>query len=892
MASLTFKINYHTHQGEQVYLCGSTPELGLNDEKEALLLDSEGDDWTAVLNINRSTDLQYYYLIREGGTTIRREWGDHRKLHIVRSRRKMIIHDHWKEKPHHAYLYTSPFTESIFKHEIEKRATRYYSRTLLLNVICPYVSREQQLVISGACDALGNWKLERAIPLRCVSNGEWQMMLDAGELPAVTAYKFVIVDKKSGLALHWEEGDNRLLTMIDPFKSNTLVAEMGLSYRHPHFTFRGKGTAIPLFSLRSEKSFGVGDFSDLRKMIDWVALTRQQMIQLLPVNDTTSTATWRDSYPYNAISIYALHPIYLGCGDYPLRERRRMKQYLKRAEALNSLPQLDYERVLALKTDYCRDLFQERGEELLSSDDYNTFYDTNSKWLFPYACYCLLRDRNHSADFRTWEAYNSYDQAQLEQMMERTPAAKRELLFWYFIQFLLHQQFSAAKAYAHSKGVTLKGDIPIGISRESIDAWSNPHLFNMESQSGAPPDDFSLLGQNWGFPTYNWQAMKEEDYRWWISRFRKMADYFDAYRIDHILGFFRIWEIPPDAVQGVLGTFSPALPYRVEEINRAGIPFDEERMAQPYIHEHLLSEIFGDLTGEVKEHYLERKGWQQHRYRLQSFCDTQLKIKECFADRNDEKSILIREGLYTLCAEVLFIRDRHDHHRFHPRITAQYTRSYRYLDNPVKEAFNQLYNEFYYHRHNDLWREQAMEKLPTLINSTTMMACGEDLGMVPDAVPPVIEELQMLSLEIERMPKKSGVMFTDLRKIPSLSVCTTSTHDMSPIRLWWSEHREVTQRYYNEVLHHEGAAPEECHSELCREIIEHHLLSPALWVILPWQDWLSLSQAVRNPDAAAERINIPANAEHFWRYRMHLTLEDLLQQEPLNRLIGRLSRGV
>jgi 4-alpha-glucanotransferase len=239
---------------------------------------------------------------------------------------------------------------------------------------------------------------------------------------------------------------------------------------------------------------------------------------------------------------------------------------------------------------------------------------------------------------------------------------------------------------------------------------------------------------------------------------------------------------------------------------------------------------------------------------------------------------------------VLFIRDPHDQHRFHPRITAQYTYSYRYLDDQVKEAFNRLYNEFFYNRHNYFWREQAMKKLPVLISSTTMLVCGEDLGMVPDCVPSVMQELQMLSLEIQRMPKDPTVMFTDLRTLPYHSVCTTSTHDMSPIRSWWTENREVTQRYYNELLHHEGAAPEECDRELCREIIHNHLQSSAMWVILPWQDWLSLDERLRNPDAGAERINIPANPDHYWRYRMHISLDDLLAEEGFNMMIGELSR--
>lgn len=890
MALISFHLNYHTTWGQEVCLCGSTPELGAFDESKALSLECSGDNWSTALKMSVSDTLEYYYLIRQGNSIIRREWGARRRLHVIKGKKEFIVQDHWNDKPYHAYLYSSVFTDSIFHHRISPLPTKYYSRSLLLNMICPYANRDQVVAVCGAADVLGGWDPAKAVPLTCVNNGEWQILLDAESLPAMSEYKFLIIDRNSGEVVHWEDGANRLLDATSAQQVNSVTVEMSIAYRYSGFTFKGTGTAIPVFSLRTEQSFGIGDFTDLRKMVEWTSLTGQQLIQLLPVNDTTTTRTWKDSYPYSAISIYALHPIYLGCSDYPLKNKRKQKQYLKQGATLNRLKEIDYEEVLKLKSAYSRDLYLEEGDKVLSSEDYDSFFQNNKEWLFPYAFYCTLRDRNGTANFRDWNGFDTYSEQRLREWLEADAVAADETNYWYFIQYLLHSQFSAVKAYAHQFGITLKGDIPIGINRDSIDAWTSPHLFNMDTQSGAPPDDFSFFGQNWGFPTYNWVAMEKEGFAWWINRFRKMADYFDAYRIDHILGFFRIWEIPLDAVQGLLGHFSPALPYWPEELNRAGIPFDEERMVQPFIHEQFLPEIFGPYVDEVKEKYLEVKGWQL--FRLKECCNTQRKIKQIFEDEHDEKSIRMRDGLYSLCTEVLFVRDPLDQHRFHPRITAQYSYSYRYLDDHVKEAFNRLYDDFFYHRHNYFWREKAMRKLPVLIASTSMLVCGEDLGMVPDCVPSVMQELQMLSLEIQRMPKDPRVLFTDLQWLPYHSVCTSSTHDMSPIRQWWGENRELTQRYYNEVLHHEGAAPEECTTAICNEIIASHLHSSAMWVILPWQDWMSLSATLRNPDASAERINIPANPEHYWRYRMHLSLEELLKETTFNEEVAAMSNRV
>lgn len=890
MTVLTFQIDYHTTWGQQVCLSGSLPELGQFDESKALVLSNDGDSWYAEIEVEDTENIQYYYLIRQGAGVIRREWGSKRKLYISPDKKQYIINDLWKDIPFHSYLYSSVFTKSIFRHDKANMPTEYYSSSILLNVICPFVNKEQKLCIAGDCEELGNWDTVKAKQLVCVGDGEWQILLDADKLPLQTFYKFLIIDKISGDVIKWEDGDNRLLDASKAKELETVYAEMALQFHHNSFTYKGVGTSIPLFSIKTEDSFGIGDFTDLKKMIDWAAVTGQQLIQLLPVNDTTTTKTWRDSYPYSVISIYALHPIYLGCKEQKLKDKKKYSSYLDKAEKLNTLPEIDYEKVLQLKYEYSRDLYLQNGEEVLATKEYKEFFEKNSSWLFPYSCYCYLRDKNRKANFREWGDFSKYDEVKLKRMIEESPEVRGEINYFYFVQYLLHKQFSEVSSYAHHKGITLKGDIPIGIDRDSVDAWSSPHLFNMDTQTGAPPDDFSYFGQNWGFPTYNWKAMEEDHYKWWKSRFTKMADYFDAYRIDHILGFFRIWEIPLDAVQGLLGHFNPALPYWSEEISRAGIPFDEERMVNPFIHEDYLKDIFGDYTEEVKGKYLDVISWQ--RYRLKPFCNTQRKIALHFDNKKSKKDVTICEGLLSLCAEVLFVRDPNEYNRFHPRITAQYTHSYRYLDDHVKAAFNKMYDDFFFNRHNYFWRDQAMKKLPPLISSTKMMVCGEDLGMVPDCVPSAMYELSILSLEIERMPKSSNYKFTDLDNLPYLSVCTTSTHDMSPIRLWWTENRNITQQYYNEVLKYEGEAPEECSPQLCKQIIERHLRSAAMWVILPWQDWLSIDNKLRNKDIESERINVPANSEHYWNYRMHIPMEQLLSETELNNKIKKMCGSV
>ena len=881
-----FEINYNTQFGESVHLLGNATELGAwNEEKSILLSYTDNSKWKLSLDVQNADDIEYIYLIKENGRIVRKEWGNLRKVQLAEGK-TFFLNDAWQDVPSQKFFYTSAFSESFFKKELSKTPLKYLKQSILLILTCPFADKNQEVILSGDSDYFGNWDTDKALVLQAIAYGKYALVLNSQKIKSTLQYKFAIRDKAAKNIVHWDDGQNRAIYPLEKDGKDDFVQSHELNYNRAWMDWKAAGVAIPVFSLRSGDSFGIGEFSDLKKMIDWAKATGMKMIQTLPVNDTTITRKWTDSYPYNAISIYALHPIYLGLSEFPLKDEKALLKYKQKASELNRLEMLDYEQVLALKEMYLNDLFKETGTKTLKSKEFKAFFTNNEAWLFPYACFTHFRDKYQTADYSVWKTFNRYSKKDLEAALAQDAEMKRDVELAYFTQYLLHIQLSAVKQYAHENELVLKGDIPIGISRNSVEAWVEPHLFNLDTQTGAPPDDFSVFGQNWGFPTYNWDEMAKDGYQWWIKRFRKMADYFDAYRIDHILGFFRIWEIPQHSVQGLLGYFSPAIPFSVEEMNARGLHFDEQRMTKPYIHEYFLSDFFGEYTQEVIDNFLNPVNWQV--YELKDFCNTQVKIKASFEGKNDEKSNRLREGLYGLCNEVLFVRDKRDLNTFHPRITAQYTYSYKDLDNNAKEIYNRLYNHFFYERHNDFWKNQALRKLPALISSTDMLVCGEDLGMIPDCVPDVMRELQILSLEIQRMPKDPQKKFENLSVIPYMSVCTTSTHDMSPIRLWRLEDRGVTQQYYNEILWKQGPAPEDCTPEICKQIVMNHLNSPAMLTILPLQDWLSINGNIRRENPNEERINIPAVAQHYWQYRMHLTLEELLQAEELNGEIKRM----
>ncbi len=875
---VTFNIDYRTHWGESVYLTGTCDALGASDLAKAVKLEPDGDEhWSAEITMPDAA-FEYGYIVKHDNGHVRREWGAPRSF-VPSGAGEYRIYDRWQDLPWDKPYYSSAFTDCICRRSDRQPRPAFENGKLTLQVYAPMVNPDHRVAICGASKSLGSWQPADAVVMSDAQYPLWSATIDPTEdLMPGTEYKFIIISKASGEAVSWEGGDNRRLPVAAAAGVATLVS--GMRFINMQAPWRGAGTAIPVFSLRSDSDFGVGDFFDLKPMIDWAASTGQKFLQILPINDTTMTHKWTDSYPYNANSTFALHPQYLRVSELgSLHDAERQKHYDDLARELNSLREIDYERVNNTKNALTRELFEQNGAEVTASADFKAFVEKNESWLTPYAAFCVLRDRYQTPEFEKWEEYAVYDAEKIADFVARNSSY---INYVYYIQYYLDKQMREVHEYARSKGVAIKGDIPIGISRTSVDAWMYPRLFNMNSQAGAPPDDFSVLGQNWGFPTYNWEEMGKDGFAWWKARFSKMSEYFDAYRIDHVLGFFRIWEIPMDAIHGLLGHFNPALPFTADELrNSYDFWIDPDLHTTPYIMDYFLGDFFGEYTDMARERFLISVGYG--RYRLKEEFNTQRKVADYFArEEKNEMNTRLCDALMGLIDDVLFIPDPQEPWKYHPRISAQFTYSYRSLTDYERWCFDRLYNDFFYHRHNDFWYGKAMWKLPPLIDATDMLVCAEDLGMIPDCVPAVMSALEIIALEIQRMPKDPRHEFGDTWHYPYYSVCTTSTHDMSGIRGWWEENRQKTQDFYNKVLHHGGVAPQYAEPWICKQILELHTKSPSMLCIIPLQDWLSIDGNIRRENPLEEQINVPANSRHYWRYRMHLTVETLLGLSGFN----------
>lgn len=876
-----FSIQYATQWGESMHVVlVYKSQDGTERTQDLPMSTQDGLLWTletaAIESRQRRVHtVSYHYQVEDGdGNVLRREWSLVARTYYFDASKCYVFCDQWRDLPLCAHLYTNAYlTTQLAAHDeqVEARRVPLYRKTALFRVSAPQLGSGQALALLGSHPMLGSWSPARYLKMEYIGEGDWLLAVNMDAVSLPLEYKYVVVDKQTHELVAWEEGDNRLLA--DEIADGEVRVLYGGLLRLKEKTWRLAGVVVPVFALRSDHSFGVGDFGDLRRLVDWAVVTGLKVVQVLPVNDTTTDGRWHDSYPYNITSCFALHPHYMDLEQLgELKSRAKMNAYRRQQRELNALPNSDYEAVDRVKREYIADAFAERGQQLLATKEYKAWYEANAFWLDDYGQWLLAQG-------------SLQRQAQQPASAQAEAESTSPLLIVNYTQYNLHLQLKAAADYARSKGVVLKGDVPIGVNRNSAETATHPELFNMDSQTGTPPDALSPMGQNWGFPTYKFPQNRVGEGRgqvslWFHHRYRWMQQYFDAIRIDHVLGFFRTWEIPADAVYGLLGHFAPGLPLTVGEIEYFGLSFRRELFTRPFINDRVLERFFGMHADYVRDNFLISKAYGL--YDLTTDCDTQFKVMALFEGRGDENSLWIRDGLLRLVANVLFVEDPRQPEMYHPRIMAYREPVYEALNSEEKDAYMRLYNNYYFQRHSMFWGDGAMHRLADTLRGCRMLVCAEDLGLLPDCVSPVLDALRILTLEIQTMPKQPGYEFGHLDGNPYRSVVTFATHDMSPLRLWWEEAPERTQRYYVTMLQKEGRAPEHLPAHLAEEIIARHLYCPSMLCMLSLQDWLAMDGELRRKNPREERINVPSDPYNRWQYRMHLTIEELMQATKFN----------
>ena len=890
---LSFHLKYQTIYSQSIWIYGNHPLLGGGESNNAIPLVYLNETyWVLHLNFPKTDNADkiiYHYLIKDEKAGEILEWGNDKILDLASfTNDELVLIDTWNFAGQiENVFYTEPFRSTLLKDNIEsvlaKKITK--TKTHLFKVKAPLLTKGQSLCMIGESAVLGNWDIKKSLPLTKIKDADYkdadyfELALDLKHTSFPLIYKYGIYDLKKKLFISYESGNNRVV--YEPASKNKLIICNDGFATLNSTEWKGAGVAIPVFSLRSNEGCGVGEFSDIKLLVDWSKKIGLKLIQLLPVNDTTATHTWMDSYPYAAISAFALHPLLIRIDEMILpKQESLIESYIIEKEKLNALEAVDYEAVMKLKWKVLRTLFDKNGKHEMASASFNEFFKDNAHWLVSYSAFSYLRELHGTVNFNTWPTHSKYNELAIQKLVDPKASTYSEISFYYYVQYHLHLQLKSATRYAHENGIIVKGDIPIGVYRFGADAWQHPDLFHMDRQAGAPPDDFALKGQNWGFPTYNWEKMTATDYSWWKLRFEQMRFYFDAFRIDHILGFFRIWSIPMHAVDGIMGRFIPAIPISKHEFHSKGISFDAHRFTQPFINETNLFQLFGYDNEYVKNNYLEALGDGQYTF-LPAF-KTQVEIVHHFKTLpKDDWQNKIQNGLLFLLTNVILFEDEKPG-QYHFRFNIEGAFSFQSLDDKTKKILRELYVDYFFVKQNDAWEKEALEKLPNLKRATNMLICGEDLGLVPSCLPEVMKQLGILSLEVQRMPKTSNTSFFNPKDAHYLSVITPSSHDTSTLRGWWEEDSSKTQQFFKDQLEQSGEAPKFCEPWINKAILIQHLYSPAMWSIFQLQDYLGVDAKLRREDPQAERINEPANPKHYWRYRMHLSLETLIAAKSFN----------
>ncbi len=881
---LVFQVRFSTSPGDNLYLLGDHELLGNNHMENAVPLHYFNEDfWYGIVEFDETQQaqpIQYNYFVRYADGTLSADWGRDKRIDFNEyTQEDILLIDSWN----HAGFYenafmTEPFVNVLLKKEPVIYTAAPENTTHLFRVKAPLLQAGEIVCLTGSAAELRSWDWESPILLNPV-NGHFEVALDLSAAAFPFTYKYGVFNTETQQLVKIETGDNRYL--FDELSETKLtIVNDGFAVLD-NSSWRGAGVAIPVFSLRTRNGLGIGEFNDLKPFSDWARQAGLKVIQILPVNDSTATYGWMDSYPYASISAFALNPVYLHLQQLLPEDHPLQAEMAEHQQNLNDLADVDYPRVAEIKRSLIARIYPLLKDETFASADYQAFFEENRHWLVAYATFSYLRDQNGTPDFNQWPEYRKFVDSEVLALSTPGSPVYDAIALHYFTQYQLHRQLRDVFEYVHTNQVIIKGDLPIGIYRYGSDAWQQPELYHMDEQAGAPPDSFTVSGQNWAFPTYDWQRMKEDGYRWWKRRFRQMSYYFDAFRIDHILGFFRIWSIPVDAVEGIMGRFVPAIPVHVSEFQQNGIYFDHRRYTMPFITHDIIEEVFGDLTVQVKEQFLEFEG--EDTYSLKPAFHTQ-KLVDAYFEKQEatDQNNRIRKGLFNLISNVIVFtdKDRPDHYHF--RFNMDHTASFRYFDPHTQGSIRRLYINYFFERQDEFWRQQAMQKLPALKRTTNMLVCGEDLGLVPGCVPDVMNRLGILSLEIQRMPKDHTRQFFHPNDAPYLSVVTPSTHDMSTIRGWWEEDRTKTQQFYNEVMGEWGNAPYFCEPWVVKKVIEQHVYSPAMWSIFQLQDLFGMTSELRTANPVTERINVPADPRNKWCYRMKVSVEDLMNETGFN----------
>jgi len=642
------------------------------------------------------------------------------------------------------------------------------------------------------------------------------------------------------------------------------------------------GILVPVSALRSADSCGCGEFLDLIDLVAWCNETKLDLIQLLPVNDTGD-----DSSPYSALSAFALHPLYIRIQDLaeytklekPKREKIDQKMKIlglgKEAES-----RFNYKKVLDTKLSILESLFFEMHAEIAKDPEFKKWIQINP-WVEEYAAFRTLKRLHNSEGWQLWRPEYRFGNKDVIQRIWKDKENGDLCRFFAWVQFKLEDQFLQVAAYAKKMGVVLKGDIPILMNEDSADIWAQGQNFLLDLRAGAPPDMFSALGQNWGFPIYNWDYLEKHDYAWWRARLKQADKFYEAYRIDHVLGFFRIWTIDKHQKDGLLGYFYPSIFISRNDLFSLG--FDEGRikwLSEPHISGWKIRENFGMRAIEILGRCFSRIGNED----LYLF-KPEIKGEKDIIDlplMEQEKNALLEMFRNRALLNI-------EENLYSPTWNFRDCDRYQGLNDGEKQAFEDLQARRA-QESEVLWKKQGYKLLSFMKTTVDMLACAEDLGVIPNCVPETLKDLEILGLKIPRWARewhKAGEPHISGSDYPFLSVCAPSVHDTSTLREWWETDANAAKFWQDWDF--EGNFSSKYSPEVAKKVIQKILDCNAAICVFQIQDLFALRDEYRVSDASKERVNIPGTVQASnWSYRIPMLISELLENKSFTKDISEL----
>ncbi|MDR0443322.1 MAG: 4-alpha-glucanotransferase [Treponema sp.] len=654
------------------------------------------------------------------------------------------------------------------------------------------------------------------------------------------------------------------------------------------------GAAVPVGALRSKGGMGVGEFSDLAGFALLCKKMKLGLIQILPVNDTGF-----ESSPYSSLTAFGLHPLYLRIESLPEYEAadRAIKKRIKDArEKFGNAARFSHYQILKEKLEICRELFDANKTEIIKSAGKGRLSDWigQNSWVKQYAVYRRLKEVNNGKSWKEWPEHRTVSAQDIEKLWNDKDL-REDHIFWAWLQEALDVQFSiAAKAIADA-GIILEGDLPILMNEDSCDAWAHPEIFIQELSAGAPPDMYSPDGQNWGFPIYNWENQEKDNYAWWRKRLAVAGKYYQAYRIDHVLGFFRIWASSHSDYSSSLGRFVPYAPITSGDLKKLG--FDKGRIrwiSQPHIPTgELWDALKNNWGGPKNDSEIAAAADKAFSKALEQLNNEELwlfkkKIKGEKDIDNLELHPAARKYLLQKWHDRVFLE--YEKGRFAPLWYFRNARAWETFSVEEKREMEALIEKRRV-KSEKIWEAQGKRLLSVLVESSHMLPCAEDLGAVPACVPKVLSRLKILGLRVVRWFRdwdKDGQPYIPFEKYPELSVCTGAVHDSSTIREWWE--KEANQGQFAGFIG-VPALPKTYNPGAAKMILSKIAAARSRFRVFQIQDLLHLSNKWYTENPASERVNVPGTSNEFnWTYRLPATIEEIAKDKDVIRAVAELRK--